>query len=205
MDMIVEKVNKYYLECFENQNTKSKDNNIGGKIRFMRGDMVENIAKIVITGLITIFSTKLSIKKGNDDKIEIVSKSGYIKKQQTDIHVRYDGKLIFVIECKSYLDSCYYVRATDDCRLFKIYDKNIKFIVLTLEDSANENTKLFTDDTTDNPIDAVFYLVDGKRQSSKPIYKKEYFKPINKIKLYDCIYSLSQIVEQHISSLSSKL
>ena len=62
-----------------------------------------------------------------------------------------------------YLDSCYYVRACDDFKLFKKFGYNIKTFIFTLEDSIKKETKLFTDYLTDNVCDDIFYMLDGKK------------------------------------------
>ena len=88
-----------------------------------------------------------------------------------------------MIECKAYLDSCYYVRACDDFKLFGKFGYNIPGYIFTLENSIDEDTRIFTDYVTDNSCKGIFYMLDGKRSSSKPIYNQHFRKQINKDKL----------------------
>jgi hypothetical protein len=103
-----------------------------------------------------------------------------------------DDVFISVIECKAYLDSCYYVRACDDFNLFKKFDYSVGKYILTMENSIDEDTKEFTDAITDNVCDGIFCMLDGKRSSSKPIYNKKFFKSHNYTglkKFIDYIYT----------------
>jgi hypothetical protein len=61
----------------------------------------------------------------------------------------------------------------------KIAHPDIKCYIFALENSISESSKVFTDVETDDVCDGVFYMCDGKRSSSKPIYKKEFYKTIN--------------------------
>ena len=104
-----------------------------------------------------------------------------------------NGIFVAVIECKAYLDSCYYVRACDDFKLFKKFDYNVKKYIFTLENAICEDTKLFIDFTNENICDDIFYLLDGKRTSSKPVYDIKHKKQINKkelIKFIDLIFMI---------------
>ena len=162
--------------------TTYTSNYSGGK---MRGDRGEDIETFVINSINYIgkeLKTNLIAKKGSSDKklmkLEINNK--VIKKMhQVDVHVYLNKNFICAIECKAYLDSCYYVRACDDFKLFKKFGYDIKNYIFTLENSIDEDTKLFTDHITDNICDNVFYILDGKRSSSKPIYDERYKKEIN--------------------------
>jgi hypothetical protein len=179
IDDIVLKLIAYYDEQCTEQHAVAEQNNAGGRLRSKRGQMVESISKMVWNLTAEMLNINIQIQQGKDDMVEIVSPNGYIKKHQTDTHVKFNNKLICVTECKSYVDSCYYERACSDCKLFKIYDPNIQCIVLAIEDSLSENTMNFYDDVFNKPVDKVFFLADGKRSSSKAIYKKEYSKRLN--------------------------
>jgi hypothetical protein len=106
-------------------------------------------------------------------------KSKMVKRHQVDVHVYKDEVFVATIECKAFLDSCFYVRACDDFRLFRKFGYPVKNYIFTLENSMNQETKRFTDIVTDFVCDDVFYILDGKRQSTKPIFNPTFRKKIN--------------------------
>jgi len=196
--------NNIFDDCFtrlnnimENWCKNYEENYSGGKMRGDRGDDIENFCKDTIKIIGDLYKLNVYVLKGTNDKKELSlnHKDQIIKKDhQVDIHIYKDNQFIAVIECKAYLDSCYYVRACDDFRLFKKFGYNIKNYIFSLENSIDENTRLFTDIVTDNSCDDIFYMLDGKRTSTKPVYDKKYKKPINKEKLLHFILSLKNLL-----------
>lgn len=167
----------------------------GGEMRGYRGDQIENYVKNVIHMFRNLYGVNVYALKGSNDKKELKIPGTEIKKDhQVDIHIYRDDKFIAVIECKAYLDSCYYTRACDDFKLFRKFGYDVKKYLFTLEDSIKEETKIFTDYETDNVCDCVFYMLDGKRASNKPIYDKKFQKPINKEKLTYFIRSMYKLL-----------
>lgn len=174
-----------------------EENNSGGKMRGNRGVDIENFVKFVIELFKELYNINIIAIKGINDKKDLIINYGdkIIKKEhQVDIHIYKNNKFIAVIECKAYLDSCYYVRACDDFTLFKKFGYDIKKYIFSLENSIVENTKIFTDIITDNVCDDIFYILDEKRKSSKPVYDKNFVKPINKDKLVYFIKSLYNLL-----------
>jgi len=170
-----------------------EDNFSGGKMRGDRGDDIENFVKKTILSFSHLYNVNVYAIKGMNDKKELLLKHNdktIRKDHQVDIHIYKDNVFIAVIECKAYLDSCYYVRACDDFTLFKKFGYNIKHYIFALENSIDENSKIFTDVITDFVCDDIFYLLDGKRSSAKPVYNKKHTKQINKEKLTHFITSL---------------
>jgi hypothetical protein len=166
------------------------ENFSGGKMRGDRGADIEEFVRKTINRIGLEISRDLVAVKGSSNKKELKIQLGdkEIKKDhQVDIHIYLDGKFVAVIECKAYLDSCYYVRACDDFTLFKKFGYNVKKYLFTLENSIDEDTKMFTDHVTENVCDHIFCLLDGKRTSAKPIYDSKFRKPINMEKLYEFI------------------
>lgn len=176
-----------------------KDDFTGGKMREDRGCDLENFVRNTINYIGIEYKINLIAKNGNYDKkiLQINTNGKNIKKNhQVDIHIYLDDNFIGVIECKAYLDSCYYVRACDDFKLFKKFDYNIKNFIFTLENSIDSDTKDFTDYITDNICDNIFYMLNGKRSSKKPIYDDKYKKSINMTyftNFIDQIYILAKI------------
>jgi hypothetical protein len=171
----------------------------GGKMRSDRGSDIEIFVRNSINNIGKMFGINLIAKKGSEDKKELKINTQYkeiIKQHQVDIHIYLNDTFIAVIECKAYLDSCYYVRACDDFTLFKKFNYSVKNYIFTLENSIDEDTKIFTDHITENICDDIFYILDGKRSSSNPIYDIKNRKQINEIKFnrfIEFVYMLGNI------------
>lgn len=171
----------------------------GGKMRGTRGEDIETFVRSLIHKIGTTFQKNIYARKGTDDKKLCSIKDTNIKKDhQVDVHIYVNHQFVAVIECKAYLDSCYYVRACDDFKLFKKFEYHVKHYIFTLENSLDEDTRIFTDYVNDNICDKIFYILDGKRSSSKPIYDKKFQKNINPLHLntfIDTIYELAESSE----------
>jgi hypothetical protein len=167
----------------------------GGQMRCDRGEQIESYVKNIIRKINEKSDLNIVALTGDKDKKELKIPGTEIKKNhQVDIHIYKKDQFIAVIECKAYLDSCYYTRACDDFNLFKKFGFNVKHYIFALENSIKEETKLFTDYEKDNICDDVFYLLDGKRISSKPMYDRKYRKNINMNKLGYFINSLEKLL-----------
>ena len=168
------KMMEKWIESYSNNCT-------GGKMRGDRGNDIELFVKESIKYIGENMGLELTAKKGPEDKKELKIAEKNIKKDhQVDIHVYHKDKFIAVIECKAYLDSCYYARALDDFKLFDKFGYKVKKYIFTLEDSLDKDTKIFQDFISDNACDGVIILLDGKRSSSNPIYDKKHAKKLNK-------------------------
>lgn len=181
--------------CKSNANSCS-----GGKMREKRGSDIETFVRTTINKIGELLNIDLNARCGNDDKKDLVINlpdgKKITKQHQVDVHIYLNGIFVAVIECKAYLDSCYYVRACDDFKLFKKFDYNVKNYIFTLENAIGEDTKLFTDFINEYICDNIFYLLDGKRTSSKPVYDIKHKKHINKkelTKFIDFIFILGNI------------
>jgi hypothetical protein len=195
--IIIDKADNKLTTIMENWCNCTDENYAGGKMRGMRGDDVENFTKEIIKDIGETFKVDVRAIKGSSDKKQLLinHNNKVIKKDhQVDIHIYKNNEFVAVIECKAYLDSCYYVRACDDFRLFKKYGYNLKTFLFTLEDSIDEDSKTFIDVDNGFVCDEVFYMLDGKRSSNKPIYDKKYKKPINKEKLTHFVKTLKTLL-----------
>ena len=97
----------------------------GGELRAARGELVESLVKecCELVGL--------DYRKGTSD-FQTISVKGYTKKHQVDGHVYKNGKLILIIEAKSYLDLCYYERACHDFKVMKLKHPSVPCILVSL-------------------------------------------------------------------------
>ena len=187
----------------DNWRISNSNNCTGGKMRSCRGEDIETFVKQCINDISKQLGINLVAKRGDDDKKElkvVTDDNKVIKKMhQVDVHVYLNNVFICVIECKAYLDSCYYVRACDDFMLFKKFNYPVKHYIFTLEDSIDADTKIFTDHITDHICTDIFIMLDGKRSSTKPIYDEKFKKQINQqslLKFVDFIYDLQHL--QHL-------
>jgi hypothetical protein len=154
----------------------------GGKMRASRGDSIESFVEYAINYIGIQLNVDLIAKRGFKDKKKLITNFNNVeicKQHQVDIHIYLSGNFIGVVECKAYLDSCYYVRAMDDFKLFQKFGYKVKNIIFTLEDGMSKNTKTFIDFMNEDIQLTLLYLTDGKRVSSKPIYKSQFKKEIN--------------------------
>jgi site-specific DNA-methyltransferase (adenine-specific) len=142
-----------------------------GKMRSIRGSDIENFVLDTVNKIGLACDTKLYAKNGNKDQ-KILENGSVSKKHKLDIHIYKNDIFDSVIECKSYLDSCYYSRACHDFKIFDKFGYNLKYYIFSLEDSINDETKLFTDIIYDNICNDIFFCVDGKRSSRKPLFKQ---------------------------------
>lgn len=119
---IYKRIEEHYVSELQYIQKISCDKNtmsLGGKIRHCRGEFVETFVDIICQELGVV------CRDGRFDK-HIISTTNTDGKRFTKAHALdrhlYDqnNQLIAVVECKSYLDSCYYVRACSDFKRMKM-------------------------------------------------------------------------------------
>jgi hypothetical protein len=140
----METVKENILQTAETEMTKIMDdwcNNhanscSGGEMRANRGSDIEKFVRSIIKKTGELLNIDLIAKCGNEDKkdlaINLPDGRKIIKQHQVDVHIYLNGAFIAVIECKAYLDSCYYVRACDDFKLFKKFELAIGTVMSVL-------------------------------------------------------------------------
>lgn len=148
----------------------------GGGIRLLRGITCETMVDIICESL------NIESRVGSSDfqLITITGRDGkeYSTRHQVDRHLYYNNKIIAVVECKSYLDSCYYTRACSDFKRMSVLHPNIKKYIFALENNISDSTIAFTDVEFDYVCNDIFYMCNGKRKSKKPIYEKDFSKEL---------------------------
>jgi hypothetical protein len=165
-------------------------------LRTARGNDTEKFVIDLINTIGKLQNRNLRAVKGSTDKKKLtinVKEKKIEKEHQVDVHVYLDEQFIAVIECKAYLESCSYVRACDDFKLFQKFGYNVKKFVFALENGINEEHRLFTDFVNDNICDEIFYILDGKRNSSKPVYNKKYKKEVNNEKMFRFVKEIASL------------
>ena len=160
-------------------------------LRQLRGDFLEQ------TVLDTINAMNIeNVTAKRYDKIKVISPNGRNKLHGTDIHVYNKNRLHTVIECKSYIDSCFYSRTCSDMNIFKLFHvKPVNTILVTLEDAIREDTKHFYNELYNKPIDHTFILSTYKR-SNKPFWER--YRPTkgNKKQINDFVKELRNILKK---------
>jgi hypothetical protein len=154
----------------------------GGQMRQLRGESIEKFVINLINKIGITLDQNIHAIKGDNDKKELrccTDDGDIIQQHQVDVHVYRDDKFVATIECKAYLDKCYYTRACDDFALFKKFGYDVDHYVFAFEDSIASDALSFTNFVKDNICKNIFYMVDGKRSSSKPIYCKQHTKKLN--------------------------
>jgi len=197
---IIKKIDAFYIKTIKLVSRYSGGNNVGGKIRQSMGDLGEELAKVAwmeVAKLYSGISKPVEPKKGESDIKKCVNKNGNIFNAHVDKHCYIEDKFVLAIESKSYLDSCYYARASTDFRLLKeYYDANLICVVLSIEDATKESSKKFIED--EGWVDAVFILTDGKRSSSKPIWNKKFYKKLNYEKVGKLVDFIDELFCKHL-------
>ena len=179
----------YNTAMSEANRVYEESENGGGKVRQANGDLVENIFKKVSYLVCNMHGfTSVNITGKSDDCIRIFSKNGGYIDAAVDVHVKVPSTINFFAECKTYLDKCYLDRASSDLKHFK-KDGNVCFII-ALENAVSSTSETYFLD--EGYINKIFYLVDGKRSSKKPIWKKNHFKPLNKSKVFELINCIEE-------------
>lgn len=183
-EYIITEVEKIYNNAMYKANSVYESSkNAGGKVRQINGDLVEKIFTKVVELTFKLNNTEIAITGKKQDSERIDSKNGGFINVSVDVHVKSE-KVNFFAECKTYLDKCYLDRASSDLKHFKKNTKNI-CLIISLENAVAKNAETYFLD--EGYVDRIFYLVDGKRSSSKPIWKKEHFKPLNKDKVFELV------------------
>lgn len=131
----------------------------GGPLRAKMGTIVESFVDRAWAGLCEKYpNVPAEIKIGSKSPITIYKSF----KESVDRHCYINGKLVFAIECKTYLDKCYLQRADSDFSLMKSSEQ-FSSCILSLQNSVNEDT--FEYFLSKGNIDNVFFFSDKKRDS----------------------------------------
>jgi hypothetical protein len=189
---ICQEVERRYDERMERIYTLKE----GGELRAARGELVEKLFQDCCELI------GFEHRKGGVDKQKIVLRE-HSKQHQVDGHVYNHSRLVMFSECKAYLDACYYERACNDFRIMKIKYPDLPCIVVSLENSLADDARVFTDTVFDYSCNQIFFLCEGKRSSSKPLYKREYTKKLNVQPLVEyllTVYDSSQSILHSVQS-----
>lgn len=150
---------------------------------FVRSTMKESVEGM----LDLIWKTEIGGDSKKNDFVSARSRGGHVLKFQVDRHLYTNDKLVSIGECKAYLDRCFMERASSDFgRIVRGVQEKPETFILALEDAVGTSAYNFYMD--EGNIDQVFYLCDGKRSPTKPIWRPQFYKPINEDKLETFIH-----------------
>lgn len=200
-DIVAEIESMYNTAMSDANRIYEESENGGGKVRQANGDLVENMFKRISYLVCNLHGfTSVKITGKSDDSIRIFSKNGGYIDAAVDVHVKISPTINFFAECKTYLDKCYLDRASSDLKHFK-KDGNI-CIIIALENAVSNSSETYFLD--EGYVNYIFYLVDGKRSSKKPIWKKNHFKPLNKLKVLELINCIEENLLTKVTDKSSE-
>tara|TARA_Y100000310_G_scaffold176488_1_gene176615 strand:+ start:193 stop:804 length:612 start_codon:yes stop_codon:yes gene_type:complete len=196
---IVKKITNLYEERIALIRGVSLGDNVGGKIRSLSGSLGEDISALawgeVGRHYSKLHNFEFETLKGDSRKVLCINGNKNSIEMQVDRHQYIDDELFHIEECKSYLDRCYMIRASDDFRMIKKHtNNNITSSIMAIENSVKKESYDFIMD--EGYIDDVFFLADGKRSSTKPIWKEGHYKPLNKTKVAGYIKTIVSIFEK---------
>lgn len=144
-----------------------------GMVRSTMGELVEGMLDL-------IWETEIGGESKQNDYVISTSKSGISLKFQVDRHL-YDvnDKLVAMGECKAYLDRCFMERASSDfSRITRGLKNKPTTFILALENGLADSAYRYYMD--EGHIHEVFFLCDGKRKGSEPVWHPDHKKPLNK-------------------------
>lgn len=197
---IIIKIEHFYEKTLTTVSKHAGGVNVGGKIRYSMGAFGEELTKIAWTEVAKLYSDvvkPVEPKKGEKDKKRCTNDRGNTYDVHVDKHCYIGEKFVLAIECKSYLDACYYFRASSDFRLLKkYYDQHLTCIVISIEEAAKESSKKFIED--EGWVNGCFILTDGRRSSAKPIWDPRFRKRLNRGKTADLVVFLDSIYCFHL-------
>ncbi len=178
-----------YVDFYESKIDEATHWGKKGKMGMVRSTMKDSVELL----LDLIWETETGGESKKNDFVNSTSKNGYVLKFQVDRHLYTKKKsLKGLCECKAYLDRCFMERASSDFGRIKngIIDKPLTSI-LSLEDAVGSNAFYYYID--EGNIDRVFFLLDGKRNPKKPIWKPKFRKSINVDKLEEFVSFINNI------------
>lgn len=151
---------------------ESDDRAYGGIIRAGKGELVESIAKALVTiAWRSVLKQDISRLSMDKSKFKIYLKDGYIERIKepkvkgylvrnkermvykfgTDVHVYIDGKFVLPIECKAYTENAMMKRILFDAALMQEVKQIDKYYLLQLESQLGGDYSLLNEITLGSP------------------------------------------------------
>ena len=165
---VAKKAYDFIIARLEEQRNMIQSN--GGALREFSKENVEQLMDLIFNEFNNYYHNSLySFVIGSTSPVII---GDNIMKESVDRHMYYNNKLIFAVECKTYLDKCYMQRTDSDFDFMKM-EYNFKGWIVSLENGIAD--KSFNFFMSRNHINKVYYLASGKRNSATN--KRIYYHP----------------------------
>ena len=188
--MSVDSIIALYESNFNSfENCASEASNYGGYLRGHKGAFLESLTKNIveiafkesgINGTLTIDSKKRKIYDDNND----------FYKFSIDVQVFVDDIPFFTIECKNYCDISMFKRVVYDSVVAQRFQNVPQTYLIQFEDSMNcsgnvpflnnSSTVNFCLNVMNNNNLKIITLLQGQRNSNRPINKKEFHKTLER-------------------------
>jgi hypothetical protein len=141
------------------------ESNAGGQMRSATGSLFESIARSII------HAVDPSIVCKHNDYIVLESSrgSGLINKVQVDLHLYKDGKLIALVECKTYLDKTMLTRFVGEVGYIREQFPNIPAAVFMGQMATNIERLEWMKDR--HVFDTHTVNTTKQRRSDNPVFK----------------------------------
>ena len=171
-EQVAEKGYKFLLQKLQEQSKMNSDE--GGKLRATSGNNVELLVDYIFNCFQEHYNNSdITISIGRFKPIYITLLDGTKYAESVDRHIYKNDKLIYAIECKTYLDKCSLSRVYVDYSLMKAHSNSFIGTILSIENAVKDEAyNLFMSAPY---IDRVFYLATGKR--SPKIEQRIYYHP----------------------------
>ena len=140
------------------------------------------------------------------------NRGSYIYKIEFDRAVEIDKTLVLGIECKSYIENAMFKRTLKDFELIvKLLYPKLLFCVFQFENSlggdygeaskrvhlGSESTHTLLSHTPTVHLE-IITLLEGDRKSSRPIHKRQYFKPLPMKNVESCVSKFKVLLEPFV-------
>lgn len=162
----------------------------GGKLRAIKGSLVETLAQEMIFMAWKNIGGKLSRIKMNKHKYVISDGKGNKYGLSQDKQVYIDDEFVLSVECKAYAEVAMYKRILVDAFLLKKHFPKLNFCLFQLESmlggdyssdvnhsKGSQSVKVLEHYFPNLNIE-IITLLDGERDIKREIHKQEFYKPL---------------------------
>jgi hypothetical protein len=182
----------------------------GGRLRSLKGTLVENMAEEIARhawahiggkpGRLTIDKKRYAV---DDDK-----KNTYRISQDKQVYV--DGKFVLSIECKAYAEVAMYKRILVDALLIKKRFPELQFCLFQLESMLGGDYSTDPAHPKGSPSVKVleYYfphldieiitLLDGERKIDEPIHQKRFYKSMQEDRVKYAINYFETVLKKYV-------
>lgn len=162
--MNINEIKEYYNTEVEKL-AALKESDGEGAVRGATGRLYQDIAELLI------LSVDPSLKCKHNDFLIKYSKSGKykVKNIQVDLHVYREDTMLFILESKTYLDSCYLKRSIADFREVREIVGDVPAILWSGQNAVSDETFGFWNEECD--FETFYCNSTKKRVATLPTYK----------------------------------